>query len=192
MYDVNSAAGTSLKGLLVEIQYRTLIQHSWATAVEIIGFITESQPKFEEGDNRYVDAMVIASEILSRAHENSKGPLPDKSNTELIKEFKELDKQLNLLIKLRGIKAVNKSDTPNRNIILIFSKSAELKIRDYRNGKLALEDLFKLEKEMPDSDIVLVQADKSEDIRLAFKNYFSDTDDFLRLIDEGCKILGNN
>jgi ppGpp synthetase/RelA/SpoT-type nucleotidyltranferase len=45
-YDVRSEAGRRLKGLYVEIQYRTLVQHAWATAVEVIGFITESQPKF--------------------------------------------------------------------------------------------------------------------------------------------------
>jgi len=29
------------------------VQHAWATAVEVIGLITESQPKFQRGDNRY-------------------------------------------------------------------------------------------------------------------------------------------
>ena len=67
VYDVNSLIGRHLKGLMVEIQYRTKIQHAWATAVEVIGFITESQPKFQEGDTRYLDAMALASEILARA-----------------------------------------------------------------------------------------------------------------------------
>lgn len=31
------------------------------TAVEVIGFITESQPKFRKGDNRYEHAMALAS-----------------------------------------------------------------------------------------------------------------------------------
>ncbi len=52
-YDVQSRVGRHLKGLLVEIQYRTDIQHAWATSVEIIGHITASQPKFERGDIRY-------------------------------------------------------------------------------------------------------------------------------------------
>jgi putative GTP pyrophosphokinase len=34
-YDVNSHHGEMYKGLLVEIQYRTLVQHAWATAVEV-------------------------------------------------------------------------------------------------------------------------------------------------------------
>ncbi|QQE87385.1 RelA/SpoT domain-containing protein [Azotobacter chroococcum] len=75
-YDVNSTAGNHLRGLYVEIQYRTYIQHAWATAVEVIGFITESQPKFQEGDDRYHKAMALASEILARAHEDRKGLWP--------------------------------------------------------------------------------------------------------------------
>ena len=57
-YDVNSDAGKSLAGLYIEVQYRTLVQHAWATAVEVIGFITQSQPKFQRGDTRYERAMV--------------------------------------------------------------------------------------------------------------------------------------
>jgi hypothetical protein len=42
---------------------------------------------------------------------------------------------------------------------------------------------------MPDRDIVLVRADTSDEIRLAFKNYFSDARDFIRLVEDGCTKL---
>jgi len=65
-YNVNSEAGEHLEGLLVEIQYRTKVQHAWATAVEVLGFVTASQPKFDAGDKRYVHAMALASECSRR------------------------------------------------------------------------------------------------------------------------------
>ena len=86
-YDVNSAHGRDYKGLFVELQYRTFVQHAWATAVEVIGFITESQPKFQQGDDRYEKIMALASEILSRSFENSTSGFPEKSNENLLKEF---------------------------------------------------------------------------------------------------------
>jgi hypothetical protein len=46
-----------------------------------------------------------------------------------------------------------------------------------------------LERENPGKDIVLVRADTSEEVREAFKNYFSDARDFIDLIDDGCRIL---
>jgi hypothetical protein len=65
---------------MVEIQYRTLIQHACATTVEVIGLITTSQPKFQLGDRRYEDVMVLAGEILARTHEGMNGPLPALDN----------------------------------------------------------------------------------------------------------------
>src|SRR6185503_12374477 len=62
-YDVKSNVGRGLAGLYVEIQYRTLVQHAWATAVEVVGYITESQPKFQKGDLRYQEVMALTSEI---------------------------------------------------------------------------------------------------------------------------------
>lgn len=86
-YDVNSEAGKNLAGLNIEIQYRTLVQHAWATAVEVVGFITESQPKFQQGDKRYEYEMALASEILARAHEGLKGPFPDESDRDVLEDF---------------------------------------------------------------------------------------------------------
>ena len=37
-------------GLLVEIQYRTIYQHAWATAVEIADYLTKCRAKFSQGD----------------------------------------------------------------------------------------------------------------------------------------------
>jgi len=188
-YDVNSETGKHLKGLLVELQYRTEVQHAWATAVEVIGFITENQPKFEKGDDRYNRAMAVASEILARSYEDEKGPYPDKTNVGIVQEFLELNSELNLLNTLRGLNAVRADVSENRNSILIFHESGNLEVRTYRSATEALAALFSLEKEHPGTDIVLVKADTSEEVRFAFKNYFSDAQDFIRLIEGGCEKL---
>ena len=191
-YDVNSEIGRPLAGLYVEIQYRTLVQHAWATTVEVIGFITESQPKFQQGDNRYEMAMMMASEILTRAHERMKGPLPDVPDRDLIASFLTAEKELGLLQTLRGLNAADKVVSSKRNAILIFSEGKPLEVKQYRDAPDALRALFELEKQMPDRDIVLVRADTGEDVRLAFKNYFSDARDFIRLIEDGCtKLTGS-
>lgn len=188
-YNVKSAVGRILAGLYLEIQYRTLVQHAWATAVEVIGFITESQPKFQQGDKRYEQAMALASEILARAYEGIKGPYPDATDRELVAEFLKLDKELGLLRMLRGLNAATKSVSDKRNAILIFSETGALEVRPYRDATDALQALFELERQMPDRDIVLVRADTSDEVRIAFRNYFSDAGDFIKLVDEGCARL---
>lgn len=188
-YNVRSVAGRSLAGLYVEIQYRTLVQHAWATAVELIGFVTESQPKFQKGDKRYETAMALASEILARRSEKLKGPFPDIDNREVVRRFSDLDHEIGLLRTLRGLNAADKAVSENRNAILIFSAQGELVIKTYRDATDALQALFELEKQHPEWDIVLVRADTSEEVRLAFRNYFSDARDFIKLVEDGCAKL---
>jgi putative GTP pyrophosphokinase len=190
-YDVNSEVGKQLAGLNVEIQYRTLVQHAWATAVEVIGFITESQPKFQKGDRRYEHAMALASEILARAQESLMGPFPDMADRDLVASFLKLDKDLGLLRTLRGLSAANREVSANRNAILIFSPSGALEVKTYRDAPDALRALFDLERQMPDRDVVLVRADTSEEVRLAFRNYFSDAQDFISMLTDSCANLAD-
>lgn len=188
-YDVNSDVGKSLAGLYVEIQYRTIVQHAWATAVEVVGFITESQPKFQQGDMRYRDAMACAAEILARAYEKSFGPYPGLTDREVVANFLALDKELNLMNTLRGLNAADKSVTENKNTILMFSPQGDLQIKAYRDATEAVRALFELEKSLPGHDIVLVRADTSDEVRFAFRNYFSDAKQFIKFVESGCAKL---
>jgi hypothetical protein len=72
---------------------------------------------------------------------------------------------------------------------LIFSETGDLEVRAFRDAPDALRALFDLEKQFPDRDIVLVRADTSEEVRLAFRNYFSDAREFIRLVEDGCARL---
>ncbi len=193
-YDVNSEHGKPYKGLLIELQYRTIHQHAWATAVEVIGLITEAQPKFQKGDQRYEQAMSYASEIIARVYEDSNSCHPELSAEDLVQRFLEFDKDLDLLRLLRALNAQDKEFTEKRNMILIFDtegKLEDLSTLTFRDATDALRALFQLETDNPGKDIVLVRADKSEDVRIAFKNYFSDAKEFIELVERGCdKLVG--
>lgn len=191
-YDVNSEHGKPYKGLLIELQYRTIYQHAWATAVEVIGFITESQPKFQKGDKRYERAMALASEIIARAYEDMNSCFPDLPNKDLVAQFLEMDEQLGLMRMLGALNSTEQELPKKRNVILIFGAGGDLEdleMLSYRDATDALRALFQLEKERPGKDVVLVRADTSEEVRIAFKNYFSDARDFIDLMEKACQKL---
>jgi ppGpp synthetase/RelA/SpoT-type nucleotidyltranferase len=188
-YNVKSEVGRHLEGLLIEVQYRTLVQHSWATTVELIGIITENQPKFQKGDKRYEQIMALSSEILARAFEKMNGPFPGMSDATLIKEFRRMDKELKLMKVLRALNFSQEVITHSKNVILLLSDYRDLRIRTYRQATDAIESLFQLEKEYPSDDIVYVRADSSEDVRLSYRNYFTDARDFLKMMDKGIQKL---
>ncbi len=193
VYDVNSVSGRARKGLLIELQYRTIYQHAWATCVEVVGFLTENQPKFNRGSNSMRKILCLASEIIARSHEARCSSLPELSNREILAEFRTLDSTLRFVDMLKGLsKATSRIDAKN-NFILIFGEDEDggesLDVRSYRRTTDALRALFELEREYPKLDIVLVRGDKPDDIREAFKNYFSDAIDFITLIEDGCSAL---
>lgn len=188
-YNVNSPHGSKYNGLLIEIQYRTLMQHAWATAVEVVGLITDSEPKFKRGDDRFLKIFRFASEIMSRAFENRNSCLSNFSNREIVEGFDKLDSELNLIQMLSDLSVTDKEILKQRPLILIFEDD-ELDVKPFWTIPEAFEVLFELEKENhPYRDIVLVKALESSYVRLAFKNYFSDAKDFVKKIKEGRRKL---
>lgn len=191
-YNVSSEHGKDYKGLFIELQYRTVVQHAWATCVEVIGFITESQPKFQQGDQRYANIMLVASEIFSRAFEHLPGALSNDTDAELVKRFNAMNDELGFLNLLRGLNTADSAVSAKKNVILIFSENAPLEMKTFRDATDALQALFELERGNAGKDVVLVRADTSDEVRSAFRNYFSDAREFIRLIEEGCAILASN
>lgn len=184
-YQVNSKHAERAAGLFIEIQYRTLVQHAWATANEVIGFVTDSEPKFGRGDKRVERFMAICSEIMARGLEGCPGPFPDMSPNDLIDAYEELEKELGLMKRLTSLKVAKLEMPKRRHYILIFNREGNLEVKEYTKNQRALAALFHIEEEQPDSNVVLVGASSPEEVQFAFRNYFSNTTDFLRMIAEG-------
>ena len=190
-YSSGSVSGKRYQGLLVEIQYRTHVQHAWATAVEVVGFVTENEPKFEKGDDRFLEIFRYASEILARAFENEKSCLKDLGDEEVVRGFDGLNSELKFIEMLVGLDMSGEKELRRKNVILVFEEN-ELRVKSFARAPEALEELFRLEKENPDKDIVLVRGDRGRDVRVAFRNYFSDASDFTGRIREGRRLLASD
>lgn len=182
-------------GLLVEIQYRTIYQHAWATAVEVAGALTGNHAKFDQGSKDHIEFFRITSEIIARAYENLNSCKPHLTNHELIKEFDNLENKIKLLQRLEGVRAVNEHfPVKDKNVILIFSEendTPQIEIKAFDSMPIATKHYFELEKKYSnqDVDVVLVRSESGASIKNAFRNYFSDTDDFVKLVKSGLKKL---
>jgi hypothetical protein len=188
-YNVGSPGGKDWNGLQLELQYRTIYQHAWATSVEIVGLVTEHQPKFNAGDERHKEFFRLASEIIARTCEGSVSCFPTLMPQELVDRLDAIDAEINLIRTLKGINRVNTDVLSGKNVILVFKQESQLDIFTYERSKDAIDSYFKLEKSGSGEDIVYVSADSGDDIRSAFRNYFSDTRDFITYLEEGCATL---
>lgn len=195
-YNVNSIGGIPWNGLKVEIQYRTLPQHAWATAVEVADLITSSRIKFSDADQHYLRYFQLASEIIARSAEGLQSCCPELSASNLIEEFYAADRRLGLLSTFENLRQTSGQGIKfKRNTLLIFRFSVPqteepLLVQTFENVNRAIEAYDEMEKQYGDSaDIVLVRGETEENIRDAFRNYFSDARAFVDLMTTGIKVL---
>ena len=180
-------------GLLVEIQYRTIYQHAWATAVEIADYLTSERVKFSQGNEDQQEFFRCASEIIARVYEDGKSCKKDLSDIQLIEEFSRLEKKTGLLEKLKKVKILTKIPRVfGHNLVIhfmIMEGKPDLKVFGFKNLSRANKHYFEMEKKYPKDDIVLVKSKDTKSILEAYKNYFADAKDFTGYIEEGIKKL---
>lgn len=193
-YRARQNRSSACNGLLIELQYRTQLQHAWATAVEIVTQKTENEPKFNRGDQRHIRLFCLASEILARVHEQRKSCLPDLSDRQLMQEFETLDSDLAVMGMFYNLAAFKWIDdqAKSKHVILQSTKGRPLKIHAFDLLLEASTSLLELEKEFPDDDIVLVGADRVSEVTSVFRNYFDDVGEFLRLMRSASKELSGD
>lgn len=184
-------------GLLLEIQYRTIYQHAWATAVEVAGNLTNNLTKFDKGDENQKEFFRLTSEIIARTCENQSSCYADMTDDELVRRFETLEKNIALLHRLKQLKAMKKVIIDRRNNVIlhfIFNgrKEPRLEAHVFKSLASANDVYFQMEKDYPEDDIVLVRTNDDrigKSIRDAFRNYFIDTSDYIEYVENGLKIL---
>ncbi|NMM78937.1 hypothetical protein B2J88_36150 [Rhodococcus sp. SRB_17] len=191
-YNVASEEGRHLRGLRIELQYRTEIQNAWSTTNEIIAHITKgvSEPKYHRGDARYLALMSLTSELLARSFEECPGPHPDLENGELVGIYEKREAELNFRLQLAGLGVALRGDPANKGPeFILFREGTQLELFGFETPSEALAKLFELEKSRPTADVVYVPRTTADEIRSTFKNYYDDAHDFLSWVAEGSEYL---
>lgn len=177
------------RNLLCEVQYRTRIQHAWATALEISDFLDGERTKFalpEAEANPRVAFFRLVSELLARVHENAAHALPELSTQQLREQIRDLDAQLGIMGRLRAMRAVEDFPQLKRHNVLNVVKNASgeprLEVFVFNNATDAIEKSQELESSAESLNAVYVASDRPGELRRAYKNYFNDPLDFVELL----------
>lgn len=182
-------------GMRVEIQYRTALQHIWATAVETAGLLTGHNPKFKQGSPAFVDFFKVSSEMIARFVENSNSCLPNVTNQHLIDEFDRLNAETHIIDIFENVNTQVTGEKFEKTSILIFyfedkEDGSRIEVRSYDSINAGIRDYNELEKNLVGkADLVLVKADAQESMRSAYRNYFADTAEFVKLIKDAAAYL---
>ena len=177
------------RNLLCEIQYRTRIQHAWATALEISDFLDGERTKFamqEEDMNPRVNFFRLVSELLARYHENATHALREMSINELRIQIRNLDSELGIMGRLRAMRAIEDFPKLKRHNVLNVIKGEDgepkLEVFVFNNSVDAIRKSQELESSVESLNAVYVASDRPGELRRAYKNYFNDPLDFVELV----------
>ncbi|WP_291736726.1 RelA/SpoT domain-containing protein [Leisingera sp. F5] len=172
-------------GLQVEIQYRTRVQHAWATALEISDLVDGQRTKFDLHGGDRVEFFAVASEILAREQEGLKRAFLEKTRDELRLRLQELETKLGILQRLEALKQFDGFEKLGKHNVLniVFSgKEHSLEVYRFNSPQKAVTKANELESEASSLNAVYVRADNPNQLRSAYRNYFNDPLDFVRML----------
>lgn len=191
---------TSYKGLLVELQLRTQLQHSWATAVETVGVMRSEALKSQKGNSKWLEFFEYMSSIFAIAEDspilNQHAKLETK---EIFEKVYKLIIELDVLEILRGwsvaTNAIHKEGIGGYyNIILLNKDAHSVRIIGYTKDKVAEASKKYAELEAQSSlehtpEPVLVSVGGLDNLRKAYPNYFLDIRKFVERIEEIVEVV---
>lgn len=191
VYKYVSDKKDSYNGMRIEIQFRTKLQHIWATAVETMGIYTRTNLKASKGGEEYLRFFALVSSLF--AIKEGYPTVPDTSDdvNELIAEIKAIDKRCAVLAKLETIrKAVKVTELNGKtkmgyHLLELDLKNKGLRIESFTPGNIQkATDLYKLveSRKTDDIDVVLVTASSFDELKAAYPNYFGDVGQFIKLV----------
>lgn len=180
-----------LHGRKIELQVRTRLQHSWATAVEVVGAFLREDLKASNGNADWLRLFVLMSVEFARAEETT--VVAELSNREdCISEIIDLERRLNAVKTLESIRfAFSGTDhihypaytKPKFYLIQFDNEAREVSVVPHFSASSSadayiIEEVKDQKNNTYRHNTVLVEADQVETVKRAFPNYFGDVQMF--------------
>jgi len=198
IYKYKNKQVPTYNGLRLELQIRTKLQHTWATAVETMGTFLGQALKSRQGDQEWIDFFAVVSSAFAYMERSPRVPrYRDLSLNQTFLAVAKAEAALKALEKMRGFsvavseivksRSLKKSWSYHLIILNSLSKTVQIKPYDRDSFKQATRDYSKIEKEAAQGEKiepVLVSAGPIEILRRAYPNFFLDIGDFVTKVNK--------
>lgn len=167
------------EGRRIELQLRTRLQHSWATAVESMGLVLRQDLKAGQGNADWLRFFELTSSAFARFEGTPDVPNAPKGNG-LVAEIKEMNKKLGALVRLETINQSfnfyeNNTSLGARYFLIQFDNSARtMEVTGYEQASRASARYGDQEEQHSNRDTVMVEVDRVRDLKEAYPNYYLD------------------
>ena len=182
------------RNMLIEIQFRTHLQHLWATAVETMGFFTKEAIKSGQGSSEATRFFVLISALFATREKQPLPPNVPEDINEIVFEIKQLNEKYKYLDLLSGIRiaAVNQEEVIKNDqsisycILILNYETRRLKIKRFKASEIDeannIYSNIESTRNEADIDAVLVRVSSFKDLKKAYPNYFYDIGEFLEIV----------
>lgn len=191
IYRYKGRSSTLYDGLLLELQLRTRVQHSWATAVETAGTFLEHSLKSSEGPAEWLRFFALAGNAFSFLEGTDRVPgfeLLTRAGT--YRRTAAEAARLRIRDTLLGYSSAVREIAPGTKRAAFYLVELNLRqdqktvrITPFARDQLGRANAAYAEVEKQASasgiQVVLVSAGSIESLRRAYPNYFLDTHEFL-------------
>lgn len=178
----------------IELQFRTHLQHIWATAIESLGLFLNQDLKAGDGDENIRRFFIVISSLFAMREGEPIVPGTTNDQKELILEIKAIDKQHHILDMLKAIKTVVDLDAdtiPDKKgyyIMELNYQTKRLKRWFFKPSEIHLAngmyDHLEQKRDGKPLDIVMVRAKSYSMVKKAYPNYFMDIGEFVEIVEK--------
>lgn len=195
IYRYHNDKVTDYNGLLIELQVRTQLQHTWATAVETMGTFLDHALKSSEGPEEWLNFFSLSGSAFARL-ENAK-PVPGYETLSKVETFERVEAnaiKLDVRQRLNAFSVAANAISKNKqrgsyHLIVLNAEKKEVLIWSYGRDRLEEANLHYTKEEGRIAkgepiQVVLVAAGHIDNLQRAYPNYFLDTREFVGKLNE--------
>jgi ppGpp synthetase/RelA/SpoT-type nucleotidyltranferase len=193
IYKYKNQKNNIYDGLHIELQIRTRLQHSWATAVETMGTFLNHSLKSSEGPEEWLAFFALTGSAF--AHFEKSNPVTqyahmskDETYTTMIYEAS----RLNVVERLKAFSIATESITTGKSlgsyhIVILNPKEKNVIVESFSKRRIDEANLrySYYENQINEGNqlqVVLVATGSIESLRQAYPSYFLDTEQFIKAI----------
>ena len=182
-------------GLKIEMQFRSVLQHCWATAVEIADIFYREGLKAHRGSPDWRRFFALMGAAIAKREGSSRVPRTPNDSTALIDELRQYATALDVSNRLdalgRTLNIIGESNARSfgiKYVLLVLDPlegNEQLRLYGYRGNDVeeATRQYELTERHKSEgSDVVLVSVSDAASLRRAYPNYFLDTSVFLQTL----------
>lgn len=195
IYKYKNTRAVEYNGLYIEIQMRTKLQHSWATAVETMGGFLGQALKSRLGDKEWLDFFAAVSSAFAHIEKTPLVPrFSDLTKEKTFLKVKKAADNLKVLDQISSLTVIGSNGGIDEkkysyHLIILNSLAHTVDLRSFARDdlNLALEQYADLESRASKGEKiepVLVSAGPLRQLRKAYPNFFLDITDFKRRLEE--------